>query len=239
MYTQETQSKYYLETISIYFPFDDVFVGGETITGTPSISVVVYAGIDATPSDILYQGASITNGDKVEQRVRLGVPGNIYIVTCSIKTTSNNYYEKETYLAIIPTDGTAIPEVSGAYFSSTLYPYEYTESLQGSVSINGGRLYQQVWTTSESLGISTTTLTSGSLVIALVTYNYSYESLQGSITILGGNLAGGGITYSNTYESLRGAIAIIGGSLNNSGITHSYSHESFTGSISLTGGTLA
>ena len=239
MLEYESRAKYIAETISIIVPFDDLFVGGETITGIPTITVTVFSGDDTNPSHILYEGASILNNVSVEQRIRLGIEGVIYLLTYSVQTTSSNIYEKEVYLAILPTVGTAIPVINKQYLSSTLYPYEYMESLQGAANITGGRLYQELWTTSESLGIGTVTLTSGSLVVALVTYSNTYESLQGSISLIGGNLADAGITYSNGYESLRGAFALIGGTLNNTGITYSNEVESLTSSVTLTGGTLA
>ena len=49
-----TRSKYVSETISIIVDFADVLPAGQTIQGTPVISVALDTGDDPTPANILY-----------------------------------------------------------------------------------------------------------------------------------------------------------------------------------------
>lgn len=231
------RAKYRFETISVVLDFADDFVGGEVITGTPMISIVLDAGVDPTPSEILYQGITTTS-TTVEQRFRLGVDGVIYIITYTVQTDAGNTYEKEFYLAILPQDGSAVPQFAFIYENSTLYPYELSDDLQCAITMDSGRLFQGLYAYAEGINPSLN-LVGGTLIAAGITYNIPHEDIMCAIT-----LDGGVLTYINnvTYaynEDIQCNIAIIGATLIGTGITYNIPHEDITCSITLTSGTLA
>lgn len=136
-----TRSKYVSETISIIVDFADVLPAGQTIQGTPTVSIVLDTGYDPTPASILYLGVSVTNGTVVEQRFRLGVPGVIYEITWQIISTSNEVFEKTTYLAILPNIGNVAPNHQYLFLTSDLYPLQAQDSFQSSFQALSGQFW--------------------------------------------------------------------------------------------------
>ena len=102
-------SKYEAETVSIILSFAEDLPAGDSILGTPTITVSLLTGTDTNPSNMLYGVVSIHNGTDVEQRFRLGIPGNIYYILYQVVTTNGLRFEKDCYLAIIPVEGNAVP----------------------------------------------------------------------------------------------------------------------------------
>ncbi len=197
-------------------------------------------GTDPTPSDILYEGVSISNGLVVEQRIRLGIPGNIYRITTSTTASDGNTYEVSTCLAILPNDGNATPTWLPLWESSQLYPYEAgPDSIQGLSLLQSGRFVQSAYFiphedingaylpvsgTFRAAGIyydivaegvqGTTILFSGSLIPSnVVTYNIPYEGIQGTTVLVSGTFTGNGIGYRIPSDNIQGYSILVSGTL--------------------------
>lgn len=79
------------EVVPLTFDFSEYLTGGEALTGTPTITVETYSGVDATPANLIYGSPTVT-GDRIKQAVRLGVDGVTYLVRASSTTTAGNVY---------------------------------------------------------------------------------------------------------------------------------------------------
>ena len=79
------------ETVPLDFDFDPYRLGADEISGSPTISVTVYTGVDADPSDLL-SGAAAVIGDKVRQNVRNGTADVEYLVKATITTVAGYTY---------------------------------------------------------------------------------------------------------------------------------------------------
>lgn len=121
--------------------FADVLPAGQTIQGTPAVNVALDTGDDPTPASILYLGVSVTNGTIVEQRFRLGVPGVIYEITWQVVSTSNEVFEKTTYLAILPNIGSVAPNHQYLFLTSDLYPLQAQDSFQSFFQALSGQFW--------------------------------------------------------------------------------------------------
>lgn len=232
------QSKYISDTISIVLSFADLLSPGDTISGVPVITVTVSSGVDSNPSNLLYEGVSVTQGSIVEQRFRLGVPGVIYHILYSVGTVAGDTLEKDTTLAILPEGTDVTPTWLPLWESTQLYPYQLTDSLTSHITMTSGRLAVVVYSIPAEYIQSKVVWLGGTLIGAGVTYNIPHEDLKGSLLWIGGTLVESGITYSNDYDSLKGALAWIGGELQNASITYNIPHEDLKGSITFTGGSL-
>ena len=238
LYTSD--SKTVVETKSYIGDFRDVLVAGETIA-SQSVTVIVFSGDDTNPSHLLFQGITVHAG-WIEQRIRLGIPGNIYTIKFEVDTSLGNTYDKVTRLAILPEDGSAVPQFTNLYETSCLYPYIVSDALTTSVNIISGRLPLLVINFSDALN-SYVNISSGSLTpIGSITYTWN-EGLVTGIVINGGVLTLVTATVYNvppTAESLRTGVAILGGVLNGStSISYDVPAEGLTTGITIISGTLA
>lgn len=233
-------SKYRAETISIVQSFADVMLPGDSISGTPTISITVSSGIDPTPSTILYEGVSVTNGNTVEQRFRLGIIGVIYCITFTIVTVMGETLEKECYLAILPQEGFAIPTFLPLYESTQLYPYQINpEYIQGSTILTGGYLKNLLYAIPPEDIQGLTILTGGTLTLVVITYNIPHEDIQGATVLQGGLLTyQNNIPYAIPHEDIKGKTLLISGTLFGGSILYTCPHEDIQGHTILTGGTL-
>jgi hypothetical protein len=240
MYSIVQASKYQAETISLVISFADVISAGDSITGIPTITVTVASGSDPNPSNLLYQGVTVTNGNTVEQHIRLGLPGVIYTITFTIATVGGDIFEKESLLAIRPDEDNAVPNWLPYWQTTQLYPYQLYDALGSTVTtLIGGRLVQTVYSYSDSL-TGTQSFVGGTLIASGITYSYDYDSLTGNAIIVGGILTPVNvITYSYDYDSIQTGFAVVGGTLIGNGIIYSNDYDSLTGSTTLISGTLA
>lgn len=237
MLTFTQWSKYQAETVSIVLSFADLISSGDAITGVPVVTITVASGLDGNPSNLLYQGVTVTNGNTIEQRFRLGVIGVIYTLTFTIQTVAGDTFEKECYLAILPDDDSAVPNWLPYWRSTGLYPQQVVESMQGNITLTAGRLFQNVVSFLDSLQ-GAISLLGGSLIGNGITYNIPHEDIQGNIALSSGTLVNNGIVYNIPHEDIRGDIAIISGTLVNTGINYNIPHEDLQGNITLVSGTL-
>ena len=159
-------AKYRAETISAIISFANVFSSGEVITGTPVVTVSVLSGIDPAPSDMLYGGVTVTGGDTVEQRFRLGVLGCIYEIVYEVVTNLGNTISKNFYLAILPNNDAAVPLWLPIWETSQLYPIEPT--------------YEPC--------ISSLAITEGSLITVIINYSTLPEKYQSYFNFYSGTL---------------------------------------------------
>lgn len=230
-----TRSKYVPEVISIFMDFADILPTGTVIQGTPTVTVSLETGEDPTPADILFLGVSVHNGTLVEQRVRQGVPGVIYVITFLV-FNGTEYFSKNTYLGILPQTAAVTPEYLIFYLTTTPYPYEFTESGESFPHLIHGLLVQ-VFVES---GVSDINLVSGTLIGGPVYYTYSYEAGTSNINLVSGTLITVivPIQYTYSYEAGTSGIALISGTLIGNPVTYSYGPESGKNDITLVSGSL-
>jgi hypothetical protein len=236
LYTSD--SKTVDETKSYLGDFRDVLVSGETLTNY-TVTVTVFSGDDLNPSNLLYQGIDVHPG-YIEQRIRLGVPGNIYSIKFEVVTSLGNKYDKVTRLAVLPQDGNATPVFTNIYYTSWPYPIEYAEIIQPAISPNYLHLLLNPrWTESVKSNISPVV---GSLPIGAIYYNnYPPESIKSAIApYIGFLISVSAITYNNPHEDIKNNIAAISGTLIKGQIFYvNYQPEIIKSSIAPQGGTLA
>lgn len=235
------QSKYISDTISIVLSFADLLSPGDTISGVPVITVTVSSGVDSNPSNLLYEGVSVTQGSIVEQRFRLGVPGVIYHILYSVVTVAGETLEKDTLLAILPEGTDVTPTWMPLWETTQLYPYEYgPESFISYHVLTSGRLHQGLYAIPPEGIITRQSLLSGTLTYQnTVTYVIPPESYKATQVLISGTL-----TYQNTVtyvippESIKTYHILISGTLEGSGVSYAIPYESFKATHILTGGTL-
>lgn len=229
-------SKYRAETVSIIVSFADLLAPGDTITGTPTITVTVFTGLDPTPSDLLYQGVSIPNSSTIEQRFRLGIPGVIYHILFSVDTTLGDSLDKECYLAILPEDANAVPTWLPLFLTSQLYPLEDSGEIANSIQpISGRILNMPVW--GDSMQVSIAALF-GTLTGTAVSYINPHEDLTIDITPLFGTLSGTAVSYDNPHEDMKHQMAPLYGTLSGTAVSYDSPHEDMQSSITPISGTL-
>jgi hypothetical protein len=73
------------ETLPVAFEFQGLDLA-ETLV-TPTVTIITFAGVDATPNAVLWNVATISGID-VLQWVRAGVAGVDYKLTCSVITSA-------------------------------------------------------------------------------------------------------------------------------------------------------
>lgn len=233
-------SKWQAETISIVISFADELSSGDSITDTPVVSIVVNSGFDSNPGNLLYQGCTVTNGNTVEQRIRLGIPGVIYIVTFAVVTVAGDKFEKESYLAILPDPDSAVPNWLPLWSLTTLYPYQSgPDWIRASTVPTGGRLAQTVIPFGPDWINSFLSIDGGTLTGSGVTYVIPYEDLQSNAIIIGGTLIFvNTITYNYSHEDIKTNLAILGGTLIQAGLSYVIPSDNIQTAITLQNGTL-
>ena len=208
-------SKYKDETISIIMDFADMLQPGEVVS-TCAFYISVVTGIDSNPTNILYQ-TYVPTGTRVDQKFRLGVPGVIYEIVFQVLGSAGSIVDKTTNLAILPTDGNAIPEFTFIYMTSFLYPYNAQDILATFMAPYKGRDFAYI-----PEGMNTFLApSSGSIYGGQKNYNIPPEGLNVAMLPATGSIYGGQITYSNyAPEGLNGFCAPIVGSIYGSSISY-------------------
>lgn len=235
LYTSD--SKTVVETKSYIGDFRDVLVAGETIT-SQAVTVTVFSGDDTNPAYLLFQGITVHVG-WIEQRIRLGIPGNIYSINFVVGTSLNNTYDKVTRLAVLPEYGNAVPQFTNLYETSTLYPYIITELIKNNISILSASLTPAPYML-ESVK-NYINVTGGTLVVyGSISYTITPESVKNAIAIASGTYVQyQAVSYTIPAEAIKNSIAIISGSLVvYTAINYTTTPESIKNSISISGGTL-
>lgn len=232
--------KYRADTISITVPFIDMLATGDSITGTPTVTVSVFTGIDPTPAGILYSNVMVHNGDTLEQIVWQGVVGVIYQLVFSISTVNGDTYEKDCYLGILPQEGSAVSPTITFYYTSRPYPVEYAEGITNSINPNYLHLLlNPSWTEGIKNSIASQY---GTLALGAFYYNnYPPEGIKNSIIPSSGQLIKNTvISYSYDIDGIKNSIAAISGTLIKGQVFYvNYQPEGLQNSIAPQGGTLA
>lgn len=231
-----TRSKYVSETISIFVDFADMLPAGQTIQGTPVISIALDTGYDPTPANILYLGVSVTNGTIVEQRFRLGVPGVIYEITWQVVSTSNEVFEKTTYLAILPNIGSVAPNHQYLFLTSELYPLQAQDSFSISfISQSGTFTIGQTWETDEfqvSFFPQNGLFTPGQIF-----YTSTPDQFQVSFSVNNGTFTIGQLFYTSTPDQFQVSFAPLNGTFTPGQVFYTNPAETFSVSFQPTDGT--
>lgn len=87
------------EAFACAFDFALELIEGETLTGTPSITVAVVDGTDNSPAS-LKSGAPVIEGGRVLQRLVGGVAGVTYSLTCIASTSEGNTLARAAILPV-------------------------------------------------------------------------------------------------------------------------------------------
>ena len=86
---QRFDSKTPAELAVLTFDFRKALVSGETLSGTPTVTVTVSVGVDGSPTDILNGDAQIdASGKKVLVAVKEGLDGCEYEIRVLVETTN-------------------------------------------------------------------------------------------------------------------------------------------------------
>lgn len=235
LYTSD--NKTVVETKSYLGDFRDVLAVGETIT-SQSVTVTVFSGDDTNPSHLLFQGITVHAG-WIEQRIRLGIPGNIYSINFVVGTSLDNTYDKVTRLAILPEEENSVPQFTNLYETSTLYPYILLENITNHISITSGSMLPTPYMIE---AVQNYINISGGTIVTYVPVNYlmSPEGITNNISLSSGTYVQYyNISYTLSPEAIKNAIAVISGTYTQYyAINYTTNPESIQNGISISGGTL-
>lgn len=216
--------------------FADVLPAGQTIQGTPAVSIALETGDDPTPANILYLGVSVTNGTVVEQRFRLGVPGVIYEITWQVVSTSNEVFEKTTYLAILPNIGSVAPNHQYLFLTSELYPLQAQDAFSISfISQSGTFTIGQTWETDE-FQVSFFPQ-NGLLTPEQIFYTSTPDQFQVSFSVNNGTFTVGQLFYTSTPDQFQVSFAPLNGTFTPGQVFYTNPAETFSVSFQPTDGT--
>lgn len=229
-----TRSKFVNETISIVLDFSDQLGSGETITSC-TIVVSLFTGTDTDPSNILYQVPLIT-GNIVDQKFRLGIPGCIYEIVFLTVGSLGTHAEKVTNLAILPQNSIAIPSFTVIYETSTLYPYEFSESLSNGILWKSAAFSNVLYHIPEEAIIGNVQWSSGGFIGGLVTYNIPPEYLSNNILWLSAQFGGVLVEYRSTPEGVTNNIAWLSAQFGGIILQYNIPPETLTNGISWVSG---
>jgi hypothetical protein len=107
MATQILYDKLQTEQLTVEFDMLSRLKVGETVA-TAAVSATVWSGTDAFPSTII-SGLPTITGSLVGQKIVGGLPGVIYLVSCAVRSSSNNILINEAKLAVRPSSATTPP----------------------------------------------------------------------------------------------------------------------------------
>lgn len=107
MSTQILYDKLQVEQLTVEFDMLSRLKVGETLA-TAAVSASVWSGTDATPS-VIVSGLPTISGSLVQQKIIGGLPGVIYLISCAVRSSSNNILINEAKLAIRPSTATLPP----------------------------------------------------------------------------------------------------------------------------------
>lgn len=88
------------ETKTYEWDFSSLLAVGETIS-TQTVTASVYSGTDASPSSII-SGSATVSGDVVSQKITAGTVGVIYLLKCTITTSTSQTLQLTSFLVIEP-----------------------------------------------------------------------------------------------------------------------------------------
>ncbi len=89
------------EAVPLTFDFTLDLATGETLTGTPTVTVTTFSGVDLTPADILNGSPTLdTTSMKVLVPVIAGNIGCVYQFVVECATT--NAYKTLVFVALLP-----------------------------------------------------------------------------------------------------------------------------------------
>ena len=82
------------------FDFTSALASGETVTSA-SVSASVYSGTDITAGDLISGSASVSS-PRVTQKVKSGVLGVTYLLSCTAATSLGQSIVQSGFLSVIP-----------------------------------------------------------------------------------------------------------------------------------------
>ena len=208
--------------------------GEEVIEAT--ITVSMYTGDDPAPEEILYLDPEILN-NVVLQRIRAGIPGNIYTVTMKVVTDLGNEFTAETLQAVLP-DGVPASDIYiPLYLTTRPYPVNDIEGIEAGL----GYLSSFILTVALDGVDHGVTLSTGSLRNILQQYgNWPPEAIDHAVSLQAGSMKDILIQYGNyPAEAIDHSCTVQASSLRNLLISYNnYPAEAVDHSCSLISGSL-
>lgn len=228
-------SKKVIELITLEYDLLEQLPDGVVIFDVVASSIVFQGYPDIAAASMLWLPPVIA-GSNIQQKVRNGIPGNVYNIQFDIRLSDGQQWFKTFRLAITPNNTPAVPITIPLFFTSRPYPYNYQENITGSSTmINGSFLFAP--NPMEDLRGSISMLFGG-LSNGLTTYNYNYEDLMGSLAMMSGSVDPGLMVYNYQFEDLTGSISMRNGTIAVILVTYTYSYEDLLGSMTMISGTL-
>ena len=173
-------------------------------------SVEVFQGTDPAPLEVLGPNAIYIQGNNIIQQIQAGLPGVVYNVLLFGTTNFGNIIEVTVRQAVLPLEvGTFIFPAQLGIFTSPLYPYQFSESIGTSVSINKAKLF-----------------------------NWPVDTIQMQVSILGGTLVEPLVFYNSPPEDISITSVIVSGDLRDLLVMYNIPPENITLSTVLSSGTL-
>lgn len=90
---KEVTAKSPAERVPLTFDFSDQLAEGESVTGSPVITVRAVRGLDSTPASRLSGPATIADGSVVQQLFQGGLLHELYEVHCVASTNNSQTLE--------------------------------------------------------------------------------------------------------------------------------------------------
>ena len=199
-------------------------------------SVEVFQGIDPAPLEVLGPNAIYIQGNNIIQQIQAGLPGVVYNVLLFGTTNFGNIIEVTVRQAVLPLEvGTFIFPAQLGIFTSPLYPYQFSESIGTSVSINNAKFFN--WPV-DTIQLQVSIL-GGTLVEPLVLYNSPPENISITSAIISGTLVEPLVLYNAPPENITISTVLFSGALNTVLITYNnYPLEQLSFTVSLVSGDL-
>lgn len=99
MATQILSTKNTAEELTIEFDMLSRLKVGETVA-TATVTCGVYSGTDPSPSAMIV-GLAVVSGSIVKQKVIGGLVGNVYLLTCTARTSLNDLVINQGKLVVL------------------------------------------------------------------------------------------------------------------------------------------
>lgn len=229
------RSKRRIEAITITADFSDRMAADDSIFDA-TVSIEVFSGDDPSPADMLYLPI-IIDTQAISQRVKQGVPGDVYNVQFSAITAAGSILEQTTRIAIVPDASDAIPQYISLYLTTPLYPLEVSEDFMSYGMVTGGHFLPHIIIDPEYITASAS-IGGGTLYGGAQSYAIPSEYVQSFADITGGTMFGGAVTYEvPATDDMLSTATLTGGTLYGNAVAYDNPFESITSVGLITGGT--
>lgn len=230
-------SKIVVDIHPLKVDFSPFLEAGEEIEDVV-VTVSMYTGEDPAPDNLLYLPPEFTPGSGVVwQRIKAGIPGNIYLITITITTDLGHDLVATAYQAVLP-NGVPADDIFVPFpLTSKPYPLNTIDGIESGSIVDGLISWQVIPEAFDSFF----DIVSGTLRSPLITYDdWPPEAFDHTSDIVSGTLRTVLITYSDwPPEAVDHAASIQAGTLRAALIAYTYyAPEAVDHSCSIIGGSL-